>query len=38
MEFTTVFLPLLQNDEITGPLVSQTKDDPVSLFLGKFMR
>ena len=34
-EFTSVFLPLLQNDEIVSSLVSQSKDDPVSLFLGK---
>ncbi|XP_019853527.1 PREDICTED: negative elongation factor D-like [Amphimedon queenslandica] len=34
-EFTSVFLPLLQNDEIVSSLVSQTKDDPVSLFLAE---
>ena len=33
-EFTTAFLPLLQN-EITDTLISNNKDDLVSLFLGK---
>lgn len=35
-EFVTVFLPLVQNDEIISLLVTPSKDDPVSLFLGKY--
>ena len=33
-DFTTAFLPLLHNEEITGPLRSSNQEDAVSLFLG----
>jgi negative elongation factor C/D len=36
-EFTTAFLPLVQNEEITSSLITQNKSDNVSLFLCELM-
>lgn len=32
-EFSSAFEPLVQNQEITGPLINSSRTDPVSLFL-----
>jgi negative elongation factor C/D len=37
-EFTTAFLPLVQNEEITSSLITQNKSDNVSLFLSECPR
>lgn len=34
-DFMTVFLPLVHNQEITGPLMNAEGTDPVSLFIGE---
>lgn len=36
MEFSSAFLPLVQNQEITAPLTNADRTDPVSVFLGKY--
>lgn len=33
-DFNSAFLPLVQNNEITGPLVNADMTDPVSIFIG----
>ena len=35
-DFLTVFLPVVRNQEIAGPLMNNEGTDPVSVFLGEF--
>ncbi len=35
-DFSSAFEPLVQNQEITAPLVNSNRTDPVSLFLGMY--
>ena len=36
-DFNSAFLPLVQNHEITGPLVNADMTDPVSIFIGIYL-
>ena len=36
-DFSSAFLPLVQNQEITAPLINSDMTDPVSLFLGVWL-